>query len=140
MLRTSYHSRPAPAWLIESRYQDRHLGALRSGKEAEVFLVEGSSAGRSCLLAHKRYRPRVPRPGELRELGFSKGTIYHNDRVYRQVGSWTLESAGRSKVAAASVADSRPSRGRPTNGPSWNVPGPPGRPSPSRSNAPTMAC
>jgi len=69
---------------------------LKSGKEAEVFLVERESADGSCLLAHKRYRPRYPKMGELRELGFSKGTIYRADKVYR-IG-WNLKQRDRRAV------------------------------------------
>ena len=52
--------RTAPEWLIsdEVEYDERDLGNLKSGKEAEVFIIERSFGGRSCLLAHKRYRPR----------------------------------------------------------------------------------
>ena len=88
--------RPAPAWLIEHSFEEHRLGVLKSGKEAEVFLVERRSPSGSCLLAHKRYRPRYPSPGELRELGFSKGTIYHHDLVYRQ--GWFLNSRDRRAV------------------------------------------
>src|SRR5438105_3767780 len=71
--------RPVPSWLITHSYEDRDAGVLKSGKEAEVFLVERVSSQGSCLLVHKRYRPRYPKKGELQELGFSKGTIYRAD-------------------------------------------------------------
>ena len=82
--------RAVPAWLIEDSYEDRTVGVVRSGKEAEVFLVERRSADASCLLAHKRYRPRRPSKGELLMLGFNKATSYHNDVIYRQ--GWFLKS------------------------------------------------
>ncbi len=88
--------RPAPEWLIEESFVDRPVGVLRSGKEAEVFLVERRGPSASCLLAHKRFRPRHPGKGELRELGFSKGTIYRHDVVYRQ--GWNLSSRDRRAV------------------------------------------
>jgi RIO kinase 1 len=89
--------RPPPDWLIADSYEERRVGLLKSGKEAEVFLVERSTDdGRSCLLAHKRYRPRHPRKGELRELGFSKGTTYRSDKVYRQ--GWFLPTRDRRAV------------------------------------------
>ena len=49
-----------PAWLIAepAEYDEYDLGPLKTGKEAAVFLVERVTPdGRSCLLAHKRYRP-----------------------------------------------------------------------------------
>ena len=88
--------RPAPDWLISDAFEEHTVGVLKSGKEAEVFLVERVSTGRDCLLAHKRYRPRHPKLGELRELGFSKGTIYHHDIVYR--AGWHLNSRDRRAV------------------------------------------
>jgi RIO kinase 1 len=78
--------RPTPEWLItdEVDYVDRDLGSLKSGKEAEVFVVERSFQDRSCLLAHKRYRPRtVTQKGELAALGFQRGNRFMNDLAYR---------------------------------------------------------
>jgi RIO kinase 1 len=88
--------RPAPAWLIDGSFQERELGVLKSGKEADVFLVERVSGTESCLLAHKRFRPRYPGKGELRALGFSKGTFYRHDNVYRQ--GWNLRGRVRRAV------------------------------------------
>jgi RIO kinase 1 len=89
--------RPAPAWLIEEAFEERLVGVIKSGKEAEVFLVERRSATATCLLAHKRFRPRHPGKGELRELGFSKGTIYRHDAVYR--AGWHLNDRDARAVA-----------------------------------------
>ena len=89
--------RPPPPWVIDHSFEDEKLGVLKSGKEAEVFLVERRSSDRSCLLAHKRYRPRHPKSGELRELGFSKGTVYRADKIYRQ--GWALNARDRRSVA-----------------------------------------
>jgi RIO kinase 1 len=98
--RTATGSRPVPSWLISHSFDDRDAGVLKSGKEAEVFLVERTSADGSCLLAHKRYRPRYPSIGELRELGFSKGTIYRADKVYRL--GWNLNRRDRLAVDGGS--------------------------------------
>ena len=92
--------RPVPPWLITHSFEERDAGVLKSGKEAEVFLVERTSADGSCLLAHKRYRPRYPKIGELRELGFSKGTIYRADKVYRL--GWNLKQRDRRAVEVGS--------------------------------------
>jgi RIO kinase 1 len=78
--------RPTPSWLItdEVDYVELDLGRLKSGKEAEVFVVERTYLDRSCLLAHKRYRPRtVTHKGELEELGFQRGNSFMNDLAYR---------------------------------------------------------
>jgi len=78
--------RPVPEWLItdDVDYVERDLGNLKSGKEAEIFLVERTYEGRSILLAHKRYRPRtVTHKGELAELGFQRGNRFMNDVAYR---------------------------------------------------------
>jgi RIO kinase 1 len=50
---------PYPDWLItELAAVDDELGILKTGKEADVFLVERAlpETGRACLLAAKRYR------------------------------------------------------------------------------------
>jgi RIO kinase 1 len=78
--------RPQPEWLIadDVEHVEVELGNLKSGKEAEVFLIERRHEGRSCLLAHKRYRPRsVTHKGELAALGFQRGNSFMNDLVYR---------------------------------------------------------
>jgi RIO kinase 1 len=95
-------SRPVPPWLITHSFTERDAGVLKSGKEAEVFLVERVAAHGTCLLAHKRYRPRYPKIGELRELGFSKGTIYRADKVYR--AGWNLKQRERRAIDSGSRA------------------------------------
>ena len=78
--------RPVPEWLISEDvdYTERELGSLKSGKEAEVFLVERSYREHWCLLAHKRYRPRtVSNKGELEALGFQRANSFMNDLAYR---------------------------------------------------------
>jgi RIO kinase 1 len=78
--------RPVPEWLItdDVDFVERDLGNLKSGKEAEVFIVERTFQDRSNLLAHKRYRPRtVSHKGELEALGFQRGNSFMNDLAYR---------------------------------------------------------
>jgi RIO kinase 1 len=73
--------------VISDEYTDDPLGVLKSGKEAEIFVVERTSLDneRRCLLAHKRYRPRsVKNKGELEALGFSRASTFVNDHVYRE--------------------------------------------------------
>ena len=91
-------ARRAPSWLLDEPYNEVSLGTLKSGKEAEVFLLERRYAsGSTVLLAHKRYRPRRPARGELRELGFNKATQYRHDSTYR--AGWFLSSRDRRAVA-----------------------------------------
>ena len=56
---TARGPRPYPDWLITDLVAtDSELGILKTGKEADVFLVQRAIPGtdRSCLLAAKRYR------------------------------------------------------------------------------------
>jgi len=51
--------RPHPSWLVtELAAADTDLGVLKTGKEADVFLLERALPGsdQACLLAAKRYR------------------------------------------------------------------------------------
>ena len=80
-------TRPVPSWLITHSFDERDAGVLKSGKEAEVFLVERIAThdpARRCLLAHKRYRPRrVSHKGELEALGFQRASNFVHDQQYR---------------------------------------------------------
>jgi len=80
--------RDAPEWLVpdDEPHTDADLGTLRSGKEAQVDLVERTSEedGRTCLLVRKRYLPRqVSQKGELEALGVQRASAFRNDSVYR---------------------------------------------------------
>ena len=79
-------ARPAPDWLPTDDPEDEVIGLLKTGKEAEVFVVRRRSRtdGRSCLLVHKRYRPMSVRKGELEELGFSRARTFRNDSEYHE--------------------------------------------------------
>jgi RIO kinase 1 len=51
--------RPHPKWLVtDLAAVDTELGILKTGKEADVYLIRRHVPGtsRSCLLAAKRYR------------------------------------------------------------------------------------
>jgi RIO kinase 1 len=81
--------RAAPAWLTDGLIPvvDEVLGVLKTGKEAEVFVVERRTTDgeQRVLLAHKRYRPtKVRTKGELEELGFTRGRTFTNDVVYHE--------------------------------------------------------
>lgn len=97
---------PAPPHLIldPDPYTDHDLGPLKTGKEAEVFVIERTAAdGRRCLLAHKRYRPRrVTHKGELEALGFQRASTFANDAGYRD-GRVIGNSRDRRAVARGST-------------------------------------
>lgn len=56
--RSSRGPKPRPSWLVTSEAAlDTDLGLIKTGKEADVFLLERAVPGaESCLLAAKRYR------------------------------------------------------------------------------------
>ena len=90
---------PAFAWPEGEAFEDVPRGTLKSGKEAEIFLVErrfASSGPR--LLAHKRYRIRHPGKDELRDEGFSNSSSYRRDSVYR--AGWFVGARDRRALAA----------------------------------------
>jgi RIO kinase 1 len=74
-----------PAWLTADGTADEMIGLLKTGKEAEVFVVERRSPDRtrSAVLAHKRYRPTTVRKGDLEAGGFSKARTFADDSAYR---------------------------------------------------------
>lgn len=89
------------AWPDGEAYEDISRGTLKSGKEAEIFLVERRFAGSGPrLLAHKRYRPRYPRKGQLREEGFSNSTAYRGDAIYK--AGWFLPTRDKKAVLGGS--------------------------------------
>jgi RIO kinase 1 len=77
--------RPTPSWLPLGNVEHETLGLLKTGKEAEVFLVERRSLddGRACVLAHKRYRPATVAKGDLEAGGFTQARSFVNDSPYR---------------------------------------------------------
>lgn len=79
-------ARPVPDWLPTGNIEHEVLGLLKTGKEAEVSIVEWRSVddGRSCLLAHKRYRPMTVVKGELEARGFTRARSFVNDTVYHE--------------------------------------------------------
>ncbi len=84
---TSHHPTPdGPDWLVPEPFTDVDLGPLRSGKEAQIDLIERTGAdGRSVLLAVKRYVPRtVTHKGELEALGFDRASAFRHDVQYRE--------------------------------------------------------
>jgi hypothetical protein len=90
---------PTYAWPDGEAYTDHPRGTLKSGKEAEIFLVERSFARSGPrLLAHKRYRIRNPGKDELRDEGFSNATSFRRHAMYRE--GWNVNARDRRALAA----------------------------------------
>ncbi|WP_258142373.1 serine protein kinase RIO [Arthrobacter sp. MYb227] len=69
---------PYPEFVIEDAAAiDTELGVLKTGKEADVFLIERATTEHSALLAAKRYRSSEQRM-------FSRSTIYTEGRSIRR--------------------------------------------------------
>ncbi len=77
--------RPHPKWLVTSLAAvDQELGILKTGKEADVYLIRRYVPGtdRSCLLAAKRYRDAEHRLFH-RDAGYLEGRRVRESRVNR---------------------------------------------------------
>lgn len=100
--------RSIPEWLVREPFTEVDLGNLRSGKEAQVDVVERTDDdGRSCLLARKRYLPRtVSAKGELEALGVQRASAFHNDVQYRE-GRQFRKSRDRRAVEAMTTYGKR---------------------------------
>jgi RIO kinase 1 len=110
--------RPHPDWLVtELAAVDTELGILKTGKEADVFLLRrGIPQGRSCLLAAKRYRDAEHRMFH-RDSGYLEGRRTRDTRENRAAanrsafgrqaiaGQWAFaEFSALSRLSAAGVA------------------------------------
>ncbi|ROP40782.1 serine protein kinase RIO [Saccharothrix texasensis] len=91
--------KPHPRWLVtDLSAVDRELGIVKTGKEADVFLLERAMPGtdRSCLLAAKRYRSNDHRLFH-RDAGYLEGRRMRRSREMRAM---TNRSAfGRNLIA-----------------------------------------
>lgn len=78
--------RTPPSWLVSEPCTDVDLGVIKTGKEAQVNLVQRTGAdGRVCQFARKRYLPReVKSKGELEALGVQRASTFVNDVQYRE--------------------------------------------------------
>jgi len=91
--------KPHPKWLVtDLAAVDWELGVLKTGKEADVFLVRRGVPGtdRSCLLAAKRYRDAGHRQFH-RDAGYLEGRRVRESRVNRAVAS--RSEFGRQAIA-----------------------------------------
>ena len=75
-----------PEWLVVEADDETDLGVLRSGKEAQINIIERTGPdGRTCLLARKRYLPRsVTTKGQLEAMGLQRSSAFHRDVEYRE--------------------------------------------------------
>jgi RIO kinase 1 len=90
---------PYPEWVVTERAAvDTELGVLKTGKEADVYLVERAVPGsdRSCLLAVKRYRGSEHRLFH-RDAGYLEGRRVRESRVTRAMATRT--AFGRQVIA-----------------------------------------
>ena len=81
--------RPHPRWLVtDLAAVDTELGILKTGKEADVYLIRRGVPGtdRSCLLAAKRYREATHRQFH-RDAGYLEGRRVRESRINRAVAS-----------------------------------------------------
>ncbi len=105
----------APAWLTAGSTVDEVIGLLKTGKEAEVFVVERRTVdgSRAAVLAHKRYRPvRVTHKGQLEALGFSAPAPSPTTPATARVARWRpAATAGRSPARAPTAAGCWPRAG-----------------------------
>ena len=77
--------RPHPTWVVTALAAvDTELGVIKTGKEADVFLVERSvpGDGSSCLMAAKRYRAGDRRLFH-RDAGYLEGRRVRDSREMR---------------------------------------------------------
>lgn len=82
---------PHPDWLVtELAAVDNELGVLKTGKEADVYLIERGvpDTDRRCLLAAKRYRASEHRMFH-RDAGYLEGRRVKESRTNRAMASRT---------------------------------------------------
>lgn len=92
--------RPHPDWLVTALGAvDTELGVLKTGKEADVFLLRRGvpQTDESCLLAAKRYRGTEHRLFH-RDAGYLEGRRVKESRTNRAMANRT--AFGRQMVAA----------------------------------------
>ena len=90
---------PVPAWVVTTgNAVDTDLGPIKTGKEADVHLLErrDPDSGRTCLLAAKRYRDAQHRMFH-RDAGYLEGRRIRRSRETRAMANRT--SLGRQLIA-----------------------------------------
>lgn len=80
---------PAPDWLVIDRDAiETELGILKTGKEADVFLLDRAAGDRAVLLAAKRYRTADHRSFH-RNASYTEGRKTRNSRDTRALAKKT---------------------------------------------------
>jgi RIO kinase 1 len=108
--------RSTPDWLVREPFTETDLGVLKSGKEAQIDVVERTDDdGRTCLLARKRYIPRgVKQKGVLEAMGLQRASTFTHDVQYRE-GRQFRKSRDRRAVERMSTYGKRLLQDRWTN-------------------------
>ncbi|MCX4690445.1 RIO-like kinase [Kitasatospora purpeofusca] len=91
---------PRPAWVVtELAAVDTELGLVKTGKEADVFLLERAVPGtdRRTLMAAKRYRDSQHRMFH-RDSGYLEGRRHKESRIARAMAKRT--AFGKEAIAA----------------------------------------
>jgi RIO kinase 1 len=90
VVKGSHGPQPRPSWVITSDAAiDTELGVLKTGKEADVFLIERAvpdEPDQSVVLAAKRYRDREHRNFH-RDAGYLEGRTVRRSRDQRAMAS-----------------------------------------------------
>jgi RIO kinase 1 len=91
---------PRPSWVVtEQAAIDTELGVLKTGKEADVFLLEravetiGDNPAKSSLMAAKRYRTEEHRSFH-RSTAYAEGRRTRNSRDSRAMAKKTAHGRG----------------------------------------------
>ncbi len=89
---------PRPSWVVtDGGAADTDLGIVKTGKEADVFLLERAvPGGASCLMAAKRYRGSEHRMFH-RDAGYLEGRRMRRSREMRAIAN--RSSFGRNLIA-----------------------------------------
>ncbi len=101
---------PVPDWVVtDDGAIDTELGILKSGKEADVFLLERATDTRTSVLAAKRYRSHTDRMFH-RDAAYTEGRTQRRTRDRRAVAKSSrygrrVESASWAATEFAHLSD-----------------------------------
>ena len=85
---------PPPEWVVTSdKAWDTDLGILKTGKEAEVSLVERAVEDQSVVMASKRYR-EITHRGFRNDAAYRAGRRMRDERAQKAAEQGTAKGAG----------------------------------------------